>query len=109
MVLGPARSASAGMLRNMNYNVPPPSQTYRIRTPGMGHSNLCFIKLPADSDTCLNLRTTVLGNKGLFFVVFFFLFRAAPIAYGSSWSRGQIGAAADTYTTAYGNTESLTP
>ena len=49
-----------------------------------------------------------------FFLVFFF--RAAPVAYGSSQARGEIGAVAaslhqatsKTYTTAYSNVGSLT-
>ena len=35
-----------------------------------------------------------------FFVVFFLLFRATPVAYGSSQAKGQIGASSATYTTA---------
>ena len=31
---------------------------------------------------------------------FFFLFTAAPAPYGSSWARGQIGAASEAYATA---------
>ena len=34
------------------------------------------------------------------FCLFVFLFRAVPAAYGSYWSRGQIRAAAEAYTTA---------
>ena len=39
---------------------------------------------------------------------FFFLFMTASEAYGSSWARGWIGAAAATYTAASGSTRSLT-
>ena len=39
---------------------------------------------------------------------FFFLFAPAPAAYVRSQSRGQIGAASETYTTAYSNAEFLT-
>ena len=34
---------------------------------------------------------------------FFFLFRAAPVAYGSSWARGQIRAAAASLCHSHGN------
>ena len=46
----------------------------------------------------------------LFCFVFgvFFLFMAAPTAYGGSQARGPIRAASVTYTTAHGNTGSLT-
>ena len=68
-----------------------------------------------------------LHHKGTSFLALFFfflLFRATPVAYGSSWARGQIGATAAglhhshsqrriqatsvTYTTTHGNTGSLT-
>ena len=39
---------------------------------------------------------------------FFFFLRATPTAYGSSQARGRIGAASVTYTTAWGNSRSLT-
>ena len=45
-------------------------------------------------------------SLSLFFV--FCLFRAAPTAYGVSQTRGWIGATSATYTTALGNTGSLT-
>lgn len=38
-----------------------------------------------------------------------FLFSAAPVAYGSSWGRGSIGAAVAIYPTACGHTRSLNP
>ena len=40
-------------------------------------------------------------------ISFLFLFRAAPVAYGSSQARGQMGAASATYATARGNTRSF--
>ena len=39
---------------------------------------------------------------------YFFLFRATPVAYGSSQARGQIQAASETYATVHQNTRSLT-
>lgn len=46
-------------------------------------------------------------KKTLFF--FSFLFRAAPVAQGSSQAKGQIRAASMTYTTAHGNARSFKP
>ena len=40
--------------------------------------------------------------------IFFFLFRAAPVAYGSSFSRGQIAAAASGLCHSHSNVGSLT-
>ena len=47
------------------------------------------------------VTTEPLGNDLFFFLSFFFsffslffFFRAAPVAYGASWARGRIGAAA---------------
>ena len=42
------------------------------------------------------------------FLFLFLLFRVTPVAYGGSQARDQIGAASVTYTTAHGNTGSLT-
>ena len=36
----------------------------------------------------------------VYFVVVVVVFRGVPVAYGSSWARGQIGAAVLAYTTA---------
>ena len=46
------------------------------------------------------------GDEAFNFI--FCFFRAAPTAYGSFQNRGQIRAIAATYTTAHGNTGSLT-
>ena len=47
-------------------------------------------------------------KPGLLQFILFYFFKAAPMAYGGSQARGQIGAVAVTYTTAHGNTGSLT-
>ena len=52
---------------------------------------------------------TYMKCKSLFIAeLFFFLFTSTPEAYGSSQARDQIRAVAETYTTACGNTGSLT-
>ena len=66
------------------------------------------------------LTTRPLGNSCVFYLIWFLLFRAAPVAQGSSQTRGWVGAVAAshsnegfwgssaTYTTAHGNARSLT-
>ena len=48
---------------------------------------------------CLLGKILALNTLFLFFF-FSFLFKATTAAYGSAWSRGQIGAAAEAYATA---------
>ena len=78
------------LVRNVNYNAPPPSQIYWIRNSGMGPSNLCFNKPPADSDARSNLRTTVLGNNLVFLkgksILNFFLFILEQVLFQVTYS-----------------------
>ena len=53
-----------------------------------------FLEFALPKSWCLRSLFFNLWNKTtLFFCLFFFLFRVAPSAYGSSQARGQIGAA----------------
>ena len=56
----------------------------------------------------LHRNVTILPSFDLSSFFFFFLFRAAPTAYGGSQARCWIGAASATYTTAHNNAGSLT-
>ena len=51
----------------------------------------------------------LVSAKDTLFIYYSFYFRPTPTAYGGSQARGLIGAVAATYTTAHGNTRSLTP
>ena len=64
-----------------------------------------MITIPYKLKLELNLRTHDIERKSFStiqhsYYFYFFLFRAAPVAHGSSWARGPIRAAAKAYATA---------